>query len=184
MAPPSALLLPHVQLRIRAELRTLSACRLGLERADSASDYAWLDGMTVEQGVVADSAYPHWAWLQPQLANTSGANCVAAWSNYQYERFLGDASSSAQVRSQAFYQTSSADKLFAWGAQACSARFATICAVPATSFPCFPVRGRACLCGGRLAQALAAAPSWAACRAVLGCPLQQWSRGGTIMHQR
>jgi hypothetical protein len=109
-----------------------------MQRPGSASEYAWLDGSPVEQGVASDSAYPHWAWLQPQLANTSGADCVAAWSNYQYERFLGDASNSSHVRSAGFYQTGSADRLFAWGAQPCAMRFATICAVPASAFPCYP----------------------------------------------
>ncbi len=92
----------------------------------------------MEQGVASDSAYPHWAWLQPQLANTSGADCVAAWSNYQYERFLGDASDSSHVGNASFYQTGSADRLFAWGAQPCAVRFATVCAVPASAFPCYP----------------------------------------------
>ena len=71
----------------------------------------------MEQGVVTDSAYPHWAWLQQQLASTAAAHCVAAWSNYQYERFQGDGANSSHIRSQAFYQTGSADKLYAWGAQ-------------------------------------------------------------------
>jgi hypothetical protein len=113
-------------------------CRLGLQRPDSASEYAWLDGSPVEQGVVSDSAYPHWAWLQPQLSSASGADCVAAWSSYQYERFLGDSTSSSQVQDARMYQTNSADRLFAWGAQPCGVRFATICAVPASSFPCYP----------------------------------------------
>ncbi len=90
------------------------------------------------QSVETGSAYPHWAWLQPQLANSSNGHCAAAWSNYQYERFLGDASNSSHVASKAFYQTGSADKLYAWGAQPCSVRFATICAVPASAFPCYP----------------------------------------------
>jgi hypothetical protein len=114
--------------------------RLGLQRPDSASDYAWLDGAPVEQTVATDSAYPHWVWLQRQLANVTNADCAAAWSNYQYERFLGDSSNSSQVASQAFYQRSSADRLYAWGAQPCGSRFATICSVPSTSFPCYPVR--------------------------------------------
>lgn len=92
----------------------------------------------MEQGVVTDSAYPHWAWLQPQLASTSGHHCVVAWSNYQYDRFLGDSSDSSQVRSQAFYQTASADRRFGWGAQPCGMRFASVCAVPVFAFPCFP----------------------------------------------
>ena len=95
--------------------------------------------------MVTDSTYPHWVWLQRQLANATGADCVAAWSNYQYERFLGISSNSGQVESKGFYQTNSADKLYAWGAQACSSRFATICAVPSTSFPCYPV-GSSALC--------------------------------------
>jgi hypothetical protein len=111
---------------------------LGLQRPDNASEYTWLDGSPVPQAVESGSAYPHWAWLQPQLASSTSAHCVAAWSNYQYERFLGDVANSSQVRSQTFYQTGSADKLYAWGAQPCNVRFATVCAMPASSFPCYP----------------------------------------------
>jgi hypothetical protein len=44
----------------------------------------------------------------------------------------------AQVASSAFYQTGSSDRMYAWGAQPCSARFAAICAVPKEAFPCNP----------------------------------------------
>jgi hypothetical protein len=42
------------------------------------------------------------------------------------------------VASSAHYQTSSADRLYGWGAQTCSLRFAAVCGVPASAFPCYP----------------------------------------------
>lgn len=71
--------------------------RLGLSRQDTGSEFAWLDSTAVAQGVEPGSAYPHWAWLQPQLAAAPAHDCVAAWQGYQYERFLGEGDNTNQV---------------------------------------------------------------------------------------
>lgn len=71
--------------------------RVGLNRTGAGAEYTWWDGTGVGQAVASGEAYPHWAWLQPQLAAKAGHDCVAAWSDYRYERFTGDAGNAGQV---------------------------------------------------------------------------------------
>ena len=72
--------------------------RIGLSRPNATSPYTWLlDDSSAGDTVADGSASPHWAWPQPQLAASPGHHCVAAWSAYQYDRFLGNASVAAQV---------------------------------------------------------------------------------------
>jgi hypothetical protein len=73
------------------------ACRIGLNRTIAGAEYAWVDSTGVGQGVVSGEAWPHWAWLQPQLAVKPGHDCVAAWADYRYERFLGSDTNANQV---------------------------------------------------------------------------------------
>jgi hypothetical protein len=75
----------------------LLTCRIGLNRTMAGSEYSWWDGTSVGQGVVGGEAWPHWAWLQPQLALRPGHDCVAAWADYRYERFLGSDGNASQV---------------------------------------------------------------------------------------
>jgi hypothetical protein len=80
---------------------TVLACRIGLSRPNSTSEYAWADGSPVDQAVQYDSAHPHWAWAHPQLAGLAGYHCVAAHTSYQYERYMGDPYNATQARALA-----------------------------------------------------------------------------------
>jgi hypothetical protein len=74
---------------------------LGMSRAGLGSPYTYLDGAQPPQ-LATNEPYAHWSWYHPKAANTSGYDCVLAYSSYRYSGFTGNDTAASQCDPAAY----------------------------------------------------------------------------------